>query len=74
MVVVNPDNIALRPHTLYSLCKPLINSDILLKGRALEKQFSFWRVGDCIMKTWPKDLMTKLIITTLKFCIRDPNW
>lgn len=73
VVVVNPDDIALRPHALDSLCKPLINSDILLKRCAFEEEFSFGRVGDCIMKTRPEDLMTKLIITTLKLRIRDPN-
>lgn len=73
MVVVNPDDIALCPHALNSLCKPLINSDILLKRRALEEEFGFGRVGDRIMKTRPKDLMTKLIITALKLSIRDPN-
>jgi hypothetical protein len=49
-------DITLCPHTLYSLCKPLINSNILLKCRALEEEFGFGRVGDCIMKTRPKDL------------------
>ena len=57
MVVVYPDVVALLVVLHYGVGETLIEGNVLLVRGGLVEEFGFGGVGDCVVETWPEDLI-----------------
>lgn len=74
MVVVYPDDVAFLVVLQYGVGEALVDGDVLFVRGGFVEEFGFGGVGDCVVETWPEDLVTKFVITILELAVGNPDW
>lgn len=74
MVVVYPDDVAFLVVLDYGVGETLVDGDVLFVRCGFVEEFRFGGVGDCVVETWPEDLVTKFVITILELAVGNPDW
>ena len=57
VVVVYPNDVDFLVVLQYGVGETLVDGNVLLVRDGLVEEFGFWGVGDCVVETWPEDLM-----------------
>ena len=73
VIVIHPNDVPVLIRRNDSICEAFVNGDILLVRSGFVEGLGFRRVWDGIVKTWPKDLVAELVVTTRELCVWNPN-